>query len=107
MSPHCEIANDPACEVPAAPARSCRVRTFFTRSSASIALHSREQDAGAALRRVGARERLGHRIGDGRTRLNISSLVDSFEARDAMLASGMEEGVVQGYERLDEVLSGS
>ena len=46
-------------------------------------------------------------LGDGRTRLVGTSLVDSFEARDAMLASGMEEGIVEGYERLDEVLSGS
>jgi len=44
-------------------------------------------------------------IGDGRTRLTVTSLVDSFEARDAILASGMESGVVEGYERLDEVLA--
>ena len=42
----------------------------------------------------------------GRTRLEGFSLGESFEARDAMLRSGMEEGVVQGYERLDEVLAG-
>jgi uncharacterized protein YndB with AHSA1/START domain len=41
----------------------------------------------------------------GRCRLEGFSLCDSFEARDAMLASGMEEGVVQSHERLDEVLS--
>ena len=29
----------------------------------------------------------------------------SFEGRDAFVASGMEEGVVQSYERLDEVLA--
>ena len=40
----------------------------------------------------------------GRTRLVGTSLVDSFEDRDAMLASGMEHGVREGYERLDEVL---
>jgi uncharacterized protein YndB with AHSA1/START domain len=44
-------------------------------------------------------------LGDGRTRLTATSLVDSFEGRDAFLASGMEVGVVQGYERLDEVLA--
>jgi uncharacterized protein YndB with AHSA1/START domain len=44
-------------------------------------------------------------IGEGRTRLTVTSLVDSFEARDAILASGMETGVVQGYERLDEILA--
>jgi uncharacterized protein YndB with AHSA1/START domain len=43
----------------------------------------------------------------GRTRLEGFSLGESFEARDAILASGMEEGVVEGYERLDEVLGGA
>lgn len=41
----------------------------------------------------------------GRSRLVATSLVDSFEARDAFVASGMETGVVEGYERLDEVLA--
>jgi uncharacterized protein YndB with AHSA1/START domain len=41
----------------------------------------------------------------GRTRVIIQSLVDSFEARDAIVASGMGEGVREGYERLDELLS--
>jgi uncharacterized protein YndB with AHSA1/START domain len=45
-------------------------------------------------------------LGDGRTRLIVTSLVDSFEARDAILASGMEEGVREGYERLDALLAG-
>ena len=45
-------------------------------------------------------------LGDGRTRLTSTSLVDSFEGRDAFVASGMEDGVRQGYERLDEVLAG-
>jgi uncharacterized protein YndB with AHSA1/START domain len=44
-------------------------------------------------------------LGDGRTRLTATSLVDSFEARDAVLASGMEEGIHQSYERLDELLA--
>jgi len=44
-------------------------------------------------------------LGGGRTRLTATSLVDSFADRDAMLASGMETGVVEGYERLDEVLA--
>ena len=39
-----------------------------------------------------------------RTRLSVVSLVDSFEARDAFVASGMESGVRDSYERLDEVL---
>jgi uncharacterized protein YndB with AHSA1/START domain len=44
-------------------------------------------------------------LGDGRTRLVATSLGDSFEARDAMIAGGMEHGIVEGYERLDEVLA--
>jgi uncharacterized protein YndB with AHSA1/START domain len=41
----------------------------------------------------------------GRTRLTVTSLVDSFESRDAMVASGMEVGIREGYERLDELLA--
>ena len=44
-------------------------------------------------------------LGDGRTRLHATSLTDSFEGRDAWLASGMEVGVNQGYAKLDEMLS--
>jgi hypothetical protein len=35
-----------------------------------------------------------------------TSLVDSFEARDAFVASGMETGVHEGYQRLDDLLAG-
>ncbi len=42
----------------------------------------------------------------GRTRLVATSLVDSFADRDAFVASGMESGVREGYEKLDEVLAG-
>lgn len=44
-------------------------------------------------------------LGDGRTRLVTTSLVDSFEDRDAFVASGMETGVREGYEQLDEILA--
>ncbi len=44
-------------------------------------------------------------LGDGRTRLVATSLVDSFADRDAFVASGMEGGVREGYERLDDVLA--
>jgi uncharacterized protein YndB with AHSA1/START domain len=44
-------------------------------------------------------------LGDGRTRIVATSLVDSFEDRDAFVASGMEGGVREGYERLDELLA--
>jgi uncharacterized protein YndB with AHSA1/START domain len=45
-------------------------------------------------------------LGDGRTRLTATSLVDSFEGRDAFVASGMESGVHEMYQRLDELLAG-
>jgi len=44
-------------------------------------------------------------LGDGRTRLSGTSLVDSFEDRDAFISSGMEQGLRESYERLDELLS--
>lgn len=44
-------------------------------------------------------------LGNGRTRLVSTSLCDSFEGRDAMIASGMEHGIREGYERLDELLA--
>lgn len=44
-------------------------------------------------------------LGGGRTRLTATSLVDSFEDRDAFVASGMESGVREGYEKLDELLA--
>ena len=43
--------------------------------------------------------------GDGYTRLHAQSLVDSFESRDAWLASGMESGVNEGYAKLDWMLA--
>ena len=45
-------------------------------------------------------------LGDGRTRLTGTSAVESIEIRDMILASGMESGVVEGYEALDELLAG-
>lgn len=56
---------------------------------------------GVALERLAFED-----LGNGRTRLVATSLVDSFEGRDAFVSSGMEEGVREGYERLDEVLGG-
>jgi uncharacterized protein YndB with AHSA1/START domain len=44
-------------------------------------------------------------LGDGRTRLHAQSLCDSFEGRDAWLASGMEVGVNEGYAKLDALLA--
>jgi len=44
-------------------------------------------------------------LGDGRTRLTATSLVDSFEGRDGFVASGMDVGVNEGYAKLDELLA--
>jgi uncharacterized protein YndB with AHSA1/START domain len=44
-------------------------------------------------------------LANGRCRLTSTSLVDSFETRDAFLASGMDTGVREGYERLDKMLA--
>ena len=41
---------------------------------------------------------------DGRTRLLMHEVYPSIAARDAALASGMEYGVREGYDRLDELL---
>ena len=40
----------------------------------------------------------------GRTRLRTHSVFPSVEARDAILASGMERGVVDSYDKLSELL---
>jgi uncharacterized protein YndB with AHSA1/START domain len=40
-------------------------------------------------------------LGNGRTRLTAQSLVDSFENRDAFI----DAGLVEGYERLDQLLA--
>jgi uncharacterized protein YndB with AHSA1/START domain len=44
-------------------------------------------------------------LGNGRTRCIGVSVVDSMEGRDAIMASGMEVGVNEGYEKLDELLA--
>lgn len=41
----------------------------------------------------------------GRTRVTTQSVYQSIEDRDGMIASGMESGVVDGFERLDEILA--
>ena len=42
---------------------------------------------------------------NSRTRLTAQSVYQSVADRDGMVAAGMESGVVDGYERLDEVLT--
>ncbi|MEU8134082.1 TIGR03086 family metal-binding protein [Streptodolium elevatio] len=44
-------------------------------------------------------------LGGRRTRVTTTSLMQSVQARDAMLASGMDRGVREGHERLDELLA--
>lgn len=46
-------------------------------------------------------------LGDGRTRVTSLSVVDTMESRDAMMASGMDVGINEGYEKLDELLARS
>ncbi|MBK9051731.1 MAG: SRPBCC family protein [Chloroflexi bacterium] len=43
---------------------------------------------------------------NGRTKLTNQSIFQSVADRDGMIQSGMEQGVNEGYERLDEVLAG-
>jgi uncharacterized protein YndB with AHSA1/START domain len=45
-------------------------------------------------------------LGDGRTRVVSTSVFHTPEERDGMLESGMEKGLNETYERLDEVLAG-
>jgi uncharacterized protein YndB with AHSA1/START domain len=44
-------------------------------------------------------------LGNGRTRLRGHSVYPSQEARDGMVSSGMEGGLSDGYEQLDELLA--
>ena len=44
---------------------------------------------------------------NGRTRLTTQSVYQSVADRDGMVQAGMETGVVEGYERLDEILARS
>jgi len=44
-------------------------------------------------------------LGNGRTRTIGLSVVDNLEARNAIMASGMDLGVNEGYEKLDALLA--
>jgi uncharacterized protein YndB with AHSA1/START domain len=44
-------------------------------------------------------------LGNGRSRLTGRATYPTLEARDGMVESGMEQGVREGYERLDDVLA--
>ena len=43
-------------------------------------------------------------LGGGRSRLRGRSVCPTIEARDGLLSSGMEGGMTEGYEKLDELL---
>ena len=43
---------------------------------------------------------------NGRTRATIHSIFQSVADRDGIVQSGMEKGISEGYERLDEILAG-
>lgn len=45
-------------------------------------------------------------LGHGRCRTVGRSVFPTLEARDGMIESGMERGMTEGYEQLDEVLAG-
>jgi len=44
-------------------------------------------------------------LGDGRSRVRTTSVFLTQEDRDGMRDSGMDHGVIEGYERLDDVLA--
>jgi uncharacterized protein YndB with AHSA1/START domain len=44
-------------------------------------------------------------LGDGRSRVRGHATYPSLEARDGMVGSGMEEGMTDGYQRLDDLLA--
>ena len=44
-------------------------------------------------------------LGDGRTRVSTRSRFDTTEERDGMLSSGMEIGMAESYDKLDELLA--
>lgn len=44
-------------------------------------------------------------LGDGRTKVNVTSIFHTGEERDGMLSSGMEGGMSELYDRLEELLA--
>ncbi|QGG39998.1 SRPBCC domain-containing protein [Aeromicrobium yanjiei] len=44
-------------------------------------------------------------LGDGRSRVRTTSVFLTQEDRDGIRANGMDDGVTEGYERMDEVLA--
>lgn len=44
-------------------------------------------------------------LGDGRTRLELHSVFQSVEDRDGIIASGMQAGMADSYDRLEDLLA--
>jgi uncharacterized protein YndB with AHSA1/START domain len=44
-------------------------------------------------------------LGGGRSRLSGHSVYPSIETRDAMVSSGMEKGMIEGYDKLEGLLA--
>jgi uncharacterized protein YndB with AHSA1/START domain len=44
-------------------------------------------------------------LGDGRTKITSTSIFHTNEERDGMLGSGMEAGMAETYDRLEELLA--
>lgn len=44
-------------------------------------------------------------LGAGRCRLNGQMVFQSVDARDGMVASGMEQGLAEGYDKIDELVA--
>jgi uncharacterized protein YndB with AHSA1/START domain len=44
-------------------------------------------------------------LGNGRTRLSGKAVYPTLEARDGMVSSGMEKGMTDGYEQLEELVT--
>jgi uncharacterized protein YndB with AHSA1/START domain len=74
------------------PERAVRTETFDT----GCAPQGGEQLTTLALTEQG-----------GKTLLTLTVLYPSKEARDGAVASGMEQGMAAGYDRLDEILAGA
>lgn len=55
---------------------------------------------GVALETLTFQQREG-----GRTRLSVLSVVEDFTTRDGILSSGMDVGVKEGFDKLDELLA--
>ena len=45
-------------------------------------------------------------LGDGRTRMSISSVFESLEAMEQLIAMGMEEGMTEAMGQIDAILAG-